>query len=179
MREAQVLDIPPTRVRSMDWRPWLLLLSAAVIVLDRLTKQWVSQHLEIGDAIPVIPHVFRISHVLNSGAAFSLFNDSSSPERVRIILVAFSVAAALAVIIFLARIGRRLSPTTVALALVLGGAIGNVYDRIRYGTVIDFLEVHIINYHWPDFNVADSAIVIGALLLLLEAFRGGKASKSG
>jgi signal peptidase II len=148
-----------------------LFLSAVVIVLDRLSKVWVSNHLEIGDAIPIIPHVFRLSHVLNSGAAFSLFTDSSSPARVRLMLVSFSIIAAIAVIVFLIKLGRQLSPTTVALALVLGGAVGNVYDRIRYGTVIDFLEVHIINYHWPDFNVADSAIVVGALLLLWGSIR--------
>jgi signal peptidase II len=170
-REARSVEVYSTQARSTDWRPWLLILSALVIVLDRLSKVWVSNHLEIGDAIPIIPHVFRISHVLNSGAAFSLFTDSSSPARVRLMLVSFSILAAIAVIVFLIKLGRQLSPTTVALALVLGGAIGNVYDRIRYGTVIDFLEVHIINYHWPDFNVADSAIVVGALLLLWGSIR--------
>ncbi len=71
----------------------------------------------------------------------------------------------------LMRTGRYLSVTSVALALILGGAFGNLYDRIRYHYVIDFLEVHIVHYHWPDFNVADSCIVIGACLLLIEIFR--------
>jgi signal peptidase II len=84
-------------------------------------------------------------------------------------LIAFSTAAALAVLIALMKMGRRFTPTTVALALVLGGAVGNDYDRIRYASVIDFLEVHIFRYHWPDFNVADSAIVTGACLLFLDA----------
>ena len=69
------------------------------------------------------------------------------------------------------RTGRTLSPTSVALALILGGALANLYDRVRFHHVVDFLEVHIVHYHWPDFNVADSSIVIGACLLLLEIFR--------
>jgi signal peptidase II len=149
--------------------PWLLLLSAAVILADRLSKQWITAHLELGHAIPVIPNVFRITHVLNDGAAFSLFADSASPEHVRWALIAFSTLAALAVLVALVQMGRQFTLTTVALALVLGGAIGNVYDRIRFASVVDFLEVHIVHYHWPDFNVADSAIVVGACLLLLDS----------
>jgi signal peptidase II len=149
--------------------PWLLLISVLVIVLDRLSKNWITRHLELGHAIPVIPKVFRITHVLNDGAAFSLFADSASPEHVRWALIAFSTAAALAVLIVLLRMGRSFTLTTLALALVLGGAVGNDYDRIRFASVVDFLEVHIFSYHWPDFNVADSAIVTGACLLLLDA----------
>ena len=149
--------------------PWLLLISAVILLLDRLSKVWVTQHIELGHAIPVIPRVFRITHVLNDGAAFSLFADSATPEHVRWALIAFSTAAALAVLIALLRMGRNFTLTTLALALVLGGAIGNDYDRIRYASVVDFLEVHIVHYHWPDFNVADSAIVVGACLLLLDA----------
>ncbi len=149
--------------------PWLLLLSAAVIALDRWSKLWITGHLEIGSAIPVIPNVFRITHVLNDGAAFSLFADSASPEHVRWGLIAFSTAAALAVLIALIKMGRSITFTTFALALILGGAIGNDYDRIRFASVVDFLEVHIFSYHWPDFNVADSAIVTGACLLFVDA----------
>jgi signal peptidase II len=149
--------------------PWLLLISIAVIALDRWSKTWVSHHIELGQAIPVIPRVFRITHVLNDGAAFSLFADSASPEHVRWVLIAFSTLAALAVLIALLKLGRNFTLTSLALALVLGGAIGNDYDRIRFASVVDFLEVHIIRYHWPDFNVADSAIVTGACLLLLDA----------
>jgi signal peptidase II len=149
--------------------PWLLLISILVIVLDRWTKIWVHNHIELGHAIPIIPNVFRLTHVLNDGAAFSLFSDSASPEHVRWGLIAFSTLAALAVLIALVKMGRNFTLTTLALALVLGGAIGNDYDRIRFASVIDFLEIHIVRYHWPDFNVADSAIVVGACLLLLDA----------
>jgi signal peptidase II len=158
----------------MSWQaprrlPWLLALSAAVLGLDRWSKMWVTNHIELGQAIPVIPRVFRITHVLNDGAAFSLFADSASPEHVRWGLITFSVLAAVGVLGTLVYLGQRFTLTTVSLALILGGAVGNVYDRIRYASVVDFLEVHIVHYHWPDFNVADSAIVTGACLLLLES----------
>jgi signal peptidase II len=149
--------------------PWLLLISAAVLGLDRWSKMWVERHIVIGHSITVISGFFRITHVLNDGAAFSLFADSASPEHVRWGLIAFSSVAVLAVLIALIKMGRRFTFTTVALALVLGGALGNDYDRIRYASVVDFLEVHIFRYHWPDFNVADSAIVVGACLLFLDA----------
>jgi len=101
-----------------------------------------------------------------------------SRERPVRTYLASSIIAAIAVFGFLLKMGRRITATTVALALILGGAIGNVYDRLAYGTVLDFLEVHIIlghwNYHWPDFNVADSAIVVGGILLFLDALLSAK-----
>jgi signal peptidase II len=154
--------------------PWLLLISAVVIFLDRLTKTLVSARIPIGGAIPVIPHLLRITHWTNEGAAFSLFADSTSPNTVRWGLIAFSMLAALVVLVALVRHGDRMNFTTVALALVLAGALGNVHDRMVYGSVVDFIEVHIFSYHWPDFNVADSAIVIGACLLLLDSLRTKK-----
>jgi signal peptidase II len=152
-----------------DSRGWLLLLSLLVIIVDRVTKWLASTRIEMGGSVPLIAHVFAISHVENPGAAFSLFNDSSSPERVRWMLLVFSLLAAVAMLVALLKLGRRINATTVALALILGGALGNAYDRLRFGYVIDFLEVHIVHYHWPDFNVADSAIVIGGILLFLDA----------
>lgn len=157
--------------RVREWRGWLLALSALIVALDRITKLWVSHHIAEGNIIVVIPRVFAISHVMNPGAAFSLFTDSPNPARTRWMLTAFSLLAAIVVFIILIRIGRRLSFTAVSMALVLGGAIGNVWDRIAYGTVVDFIEVHIIRYHWPDFNLADSAIVIGGILLLIDSLR--------
>jgi signal peptidase II len=159
---------------NKDSRGLLLLLSLLVVTVDRLTKWLVSTRLEVGDNVKVIAHVFAISHVENPGAAFSLFNDSSAPGRVRWMLLAFSLLAAVVVLIALLKLGRRITATTVALALILGGALGNAYDRLRFGYVIDFLEVHIIHYHWPDFNVADSAIVVGGILLLIDALFSGK-----
>jgi signal peptidase II len=149
----------------------MVIIAAMVVVLDRVTKLWIVAHIVPGRAIVVIPRVFRLTHVLNTGAAFSMFESSPSPALVRNLLIAFSVVAVVVVVALLWRMGNSVTTTSIALALILGGAIGNLYDRIRYAHVVDFLEVHIVHYHWPDFNVADSAIVVGACLLLLEMLR--------
>jgi signal peptidase II len=154
-----------------DNRWLMLLLAALVVVADRLSKIWVVKHIKMGAAITVWPHVFRITHVLNSGAAFSMFEGAAHPEMVRNTLIGFSVLAVLVVLVMIWRIGPRFSATSISLALIMGGAIGNMYDRIKLHYVVDFLEVHIYHYHWPDFNVADSAIVVGACLLLLEMLK--------
>ena len=153
-----------------DFRPFLLLIAAIVILLDRVSKNWIDKHVDRGHFITIIPGVFRISHVFNFGAAMGLFA-SVPPTMVRYGLIGFSVVAVIVVLGMIWRVGRPVSTTGVALALILGGAIGNLYDRVVYQYVVDFLEVKIIHYHWPDFNVADSCIVIGACLLLLEIFR--------
>ena len=148
---------------------YLLLITALVGAADRLSKMWVTRHVRYGGAIPVFDHVLRITHWTNEGAAFSMFADSASPNVVRWGLVAFTIAAALCVLIAMVRLGDRVTLATVALALILGGALGNVHDRIFYGSVVDFIEVHIFTYHWPDFNLADSSIVVGACLLFLDS----------
>jgi len=154
-----------------DARLTLFSIAALAILIDRLTKLWVIKHLRVGQTINVITGVFRISHVMNTGAAFSLFAEWSNPAHLRWGLEAFSILAILAVLALLFTAGRRFTLTTLAFALILGGAIGNLYDRIRYQYVTDFLEVHIGRYHWPDFNFADSCITIAACLLVLEIFK--------
>ena len=154
-----------------DMRPALLGLAALVIVADRVSKLWVEKHVDQGHYITIVPGVFRISHVFNTGAAFSLFAESLSPLVVRNVLIGFSAFAVLVVLGMIWKTGRIFSWTGVALGLILGGAIGNLYDRVKFSYVIDFLAVKIYHYHWPDFNVADSCIVTGACLLLLEIFR--------
>ena len=149
--------------------PWLLGISALIILADRITKTWVAAHIPMGGIIPIIPRVLGISHWTNDGAAFSLFADTASPQVVRRVLIGFTLLAALAVLIALVRLGDRFTLTTVALALILAGALGNVHDRILYGSVVDFIQVHIFSYHWPDFNIADSSVVTGACLLLLDS----------
>ena len=153
---------------------WLLLISAVIIFLDRLTKTWVTLHIKYGGAIPVIPHVLRITHWTNDGAAFSLFADTAKPNLVRWGLIGFTLLAALVILVLLIRLGDKFTLTSVALALVFAGALGNVHDRIAYGSVVDFIEVHIFRYHFPDFNIADSSICIGACLLLLDSLRTPK-----
>lgn len=158
---------------NKDRRAWLLAITALIIALDRVTKIWVTHHIAEGDEITIIPRYFYISHVLNPGAAFSLFSDSASPTRTRWILISFSILATVIVLGLILKMGRRFSATTIALALILGGALGNVWDRIHQGVVTDFLEVFLRwghwSYHWPDFNIADSAIVCGGILIMLDA----------
>ncbi len=155
---------------SPDRRPILFLITALVIAADRLTKNAIVHRIRPGYSIPIIPGIFRLSHVLNTGAAFSLL-ENANPNAVRIGLIGFSVVAAIIVFGLLWRAGRSFTLTSLALALILGGALGNLYDRIRFHHVVDFLAVKIYHYNWPDFNVADSCIVIGACLLLLEIFQ--------
>ncbi len=157
-----------------DWRIPLLGISLLVVVLDRLSKIWVRKHVVPGGHIVVIPHVFSISHVMNPGAAFSLFTNSADPHRTHLLLTGFSILASVIVLGVLMFIGRKFTITALALALILGGAVGNLWDRVAYKEVTDFLAVQIVHYHWPDFNLADSAIVIGGILLLLDALRGKK-----
>ncbi len=158
--------------KTRDWRLPLLLISVAVFVADRITKTLILLHLKPSDVIAVIPGWFHLTHVYNNGAAWSLFEDTRSPEKVRWLLIAFSVFAISVVFALFWNVGKRLSMTSVALAMILGGAMGNLYDRLAYHFVIDFLAFSHWGYHYPDFNIADSCIVIGACLLLLEAILG-------
>jgi signal peptidase II len=117
--------------------------------------------------IQVIPGFFRITHTENTGAAFSLFADSPAHWKTAM-LIAFSLVAMVIVTVLLWRQSRALTVTAVALSLILGGATGNLWDRVARGRVVDFLLVYVKQYQWPVFNLADSAIVIGATLLVLE-----------
>jgi len=147
-------------------RRYQLLIAAAVLLLDRVTKLLVMARLPEAHSISLVPGLFQLSHWENTGAAFSMFAESTSRWRTDG-LIAFSLAAIAVVLILLHRTGPQLTPTTVALSLVLGGAAGNLWDRATKGTVTDFLDFYIGDHHWPPFNVADSAIVVGALLLMI------------
>ncbi|HLY17930.1 MAG TPA: signal peptidase II [Bryobacteraceae bacterium] len=145
-------------------------LSAAVFFVDRLTKSIVEAHVSAFDVHRVIPGFFDIVHSQNRGVAFGLLNDSHSPWRTAVLIV-FSSAALLLVAGLLWRTARLDRWTVTGLALVLGGAAGNLFDRIMWGRVTDFLEFYIGNWHWPTFNVADSCVVIGSGLLLLDLLK--------
>ncbi len=153
--------------RPHAMRRLYFLAALIVLLLDRLTKWLVSDRIQLHESIPVIPGFFRLTHVQNRGAAFGLFADSPSEWKVAI-LVAFSLIALIVVSALLWRNSHALSMTGTALALILGGAVGNLWDRVLAGHVVDFLDFYVGTYHWPAFNVADSAIVIGALLLVGE-----------
>jgi signal peptidase II len=161
--------------RVRDFRPVLLAIAVLVFVADRLSKLWVQHHVLYGRGIVIIPRVFRISHVMNTGAAFSLFADANHQNWVRTGLIVFSAIAILVMLWLIWKYGRELSITTFAFALILGGAAGNMFDRIKLGEVVDFLEVHIRHYHYPDFNLADSAIVVGGVLIFLGSLRSTEA----
>lgn len=157
-------DNAPT---GLSW----LWLAGLVLLLDQLTKAMVTDNLvAYRDVIP-LTGFFNLVHVHNTGAAFSLFADQGGWQRAFFVVLA-SVAAG--VILYLLRKTRGQPLFNAALALILGGAVGNLLDRVLYGHVIDFLDFYVGTWHWPAFNVADSAITVGAALLIWDSFRKGK-----
>ena len=146
--------------------PWLAL-AAAIVVLDQLTKYVVARSFAVGQAVEVTSF-FNLVFVYNPGAAFSFLSDQSGWQRWLFVAIAL---AASAWIVYLLRKYPHERVFALALALVLAGAVGNVIDRILFGAVIDFLDFHAYGRHWPAFNVADTAISCGALLLVWDALR--------
>ena len=159
---------------SRAWR-WFAL-AVLVVLADQATKALVMARFATGERLELTPF-FNMVLVFNKGAAFSFLSEAAGWQKP--LLVAFAVvAAAIVSVLIVRRPSERLLCT--GLALILGGALGNVIDRLRFGQVVDFLDLHAAGYHWPAFNVADSAITIGALLLILEGFvhREGRARSS-
>jgi signal peptidase II len=148
-------------------RKYFFLIAALVVGLDRYTKWLIAHRLTMHDSITVIPGFFRIIHTENPGAAFGLFADSPSQWKVALLIV-FSLVALAIVSLLLWKNSHRLTSTGIGLSLILGGALGNLWDRIVSRHVVDFLLFYIGRYQWPAFNVADSAIVVGACLLVFE-----------
>jgi len=153
--------------RPHGMRRLYFLTALVVLVLDRTTKWLVEDRIEVHDTLQVIPGFFRLTHVQNRGAAFGLFAESPSEWKVAV-LVLFSLVALVVVSALLWRNSHSLTMTGTALSLILGGAVGNLWDRLLSGHVVDFLDFYVSSYHWPAFNVADSAIVVGAVLLVAE-----------
>jgi signal peptidase II len=148
-------------------RRYHFLIAVLVVFLDRLAKWSVARNIPLHESIQVIPDFFRITHVENSGAAFGLFADSPSEWKIAV-LVMFSVVALVIVSALLWRNSHSMNTTGLGLSLILGGALGNLWDRLVSGRVVDFLLFYLGQYQWPAFNVADSAIVVGAGLLVFE-----------
>lgn len=162
-------------------RHWLgLALTAVVFLLDRVSKLWIEAKVGLYETIDVIPGFFAIVHSENRGMAFGLGNEGATPfTRALLIVVSLGVLGALAY--FSWNSLKRATPMTAdawALYLVAGGALGNLYDRILSGAVTDFLDVALGSYHWPTFNVADCAITVGALALIVQAVRGERSQKA-
>ncbi|MBV8205963.1 MAG: signal peptidase II [Acidobacteria bacterium] len=147
-------------------RKYHLLIAFVIVAVDRLSKWLVSTHIPLHGTHEVFPGLFRLTHVQNRGAAFGLWSDSPSEWKVTM-LILFSLAALLVVVALLWK-SHSMTTTAAGLALILGGALGNLWDRLSMGYVVDFLDFSVSGYHWPAFNLADSAIVIGALLLVSE-----------
>ena len=146
--------------------PYFILLTTAIVALDQLSKLLILTHLSPGELSPVIPGFVNLTLTFNYGAAFGLW--SWLPDGVRQLTLAGTICLALIVVFFfLFQPAYRNRPARAALAGILGGAIGNVIDRVNHGAVVDFLDVFIGKNHWPAFNLADSAICLGVAILLL------------
>jgi len=140
--------------------------AAVVLLLDQVTKISIERVTRAGDVHAIIPGLLNLVHTRNTGMAFSFFAEFD-PAIVRPILIAFSVAT-IGLVIWFLRMPGSARPTTWGLSLVLGGAVGNLADRILRGSVFDFIDAHIGVHHWPAFNLADSAITIGAALVIWD-----------
>ena len=158
----------PSQTGSLGALKWLWL-SALIIVLDLSTKSIASHYLVLYQPLPVFPG-FNWTLMHNTGAAFSFLSDASGWQRWFFSIIAITVSVGITIWM------KRLQPNqvwlAVSLALILGGALGNVWDRLTLGYVVDFIQVYYDKWAWPAFNVADSAIVVGAILLVIDSLRG-------
>jgi signal peptidase II len=151
---------------------WLSLLT---VILDQGSKLVIDSSMRLYQSIPVMPY-FNLTYVHNTGAAFSFLSEAGGWQRWFFAGLAILISAVIAV--WLARLKPNERLLAVALALVLGGAIGNLIDRLAYGYVIDFLDVYYGVWHWPAFNIADSAITLGVMLMLAESFGLGRSKEA-
>lgn len=144
---------------------WLWL-ALVVLVLDLGSKQWIMTHFWLGESVSIIPFInFTYSH--NSGAAFSFLADKGGWQRWVFSSIAVVISVVVLVIMYRSDYRSRLSNS--AYAIIIGGALGNLFDRMVHSVVIDFIDFYIGNWHWPTFNVADSSICIGAVLIILDS----------
>jgi len=157
--------------------PYLLLI-LAVVVLDQVTKAIVVQRIGLHDYVPLVDGLLSLSHVRNHGAAFGLLSDWNLPYQ-SLLLSLLSLAALGAIAAYFVRLPTAARLPRLALALVLGGAIGNVIDRLRLGYVVDFVHVYWRELQWPDFNTADSAITIGVAMLIIDILRTSETEPAG
>jgi signal peptidase II len=144
---------------------WVSVIVSLTVLLDQFTKQLVMRHLRLYESVPVIPGLFNLTYVRNKGAAFGVLAGAQGAWRT-VFFVVISLAALTALLFLIRKTGERLAIT--AYALICGGALGNLIDRLRFGEVVDFVEWYYRSFHWPAFNVADSAITIGVGLLLID-----------
>lgn len=148
-------------------------IAATILVLDQITKYIIDSAMRLHESIPVIGGLFSITYVKNPGAAFGFLAELNPIFRA-VFFIGITVAAIVLIVYYIRKYASGDFLLTVSLALIMGGAVGNLIDRVRFGEVIDFLDVYIGPHHWPAFNVADSAISVGAVLLLLQMLRKKK-----
>jgi signal peptidase II len=160
-------------MRELSMLKWLWL-SLVAIVLDQVSKLIVDNSMQLYESIPLMPY-FNLTYVHNTGAAFSFLSEAGGWQRWFFAILALVISVVLSV--WLSRLQKHETLLAVALSLVLGGAIGNLIDRLAYGYVIDFLDVYFNTWHWPAFNIADSAITLGVALMLAESFGLGNSKK--
>jgi signal peptidase II len=147
---------------------WLLLVGFGVVLLDQLTKWVIHSSLLIHESI-YVTSFFNIIHIRNKGAAFGLLSNAPSGFR-EIFFVVVSIIAIVVIIFLIAKTEQRQAMRYISFSFILGGAVGNLIDRLRFQEVIDFLDLHVGSYHWPAFNVADSAITVGVIILVIQLF---------
>lgn len=153
-----------------------LVLSLAVLALDRWSKQWAVDRLQFGTDVEVVPGFLRFVYAENPGIAFSFFN--SGAQTTRWVLATFSTIAACLVVWFAIRTVATNWRLQLTFSLLFAGIVGNLVDRVQTGRVIDFIDAFVGTYHWPTFNIADSAISVGAVLLAIELFRHQESSEA-
>jgi signal peptidase II len=155
-----------------------LAITVLVVLLDQATKAWIISTMRLYDSFTVIGGFFNITYVRNPGAAFGFL--AAAPPMFRYTFFIVVTVAAILLILHYLRISRIEAPSLVsALSLILAGAVGNLIDRVRFGEVVDFLDVYLSSYHWPAFNVADSAITVGAAILILVLLQKRKGRTEG
>lgn len=168
------MTLPDSKQTALNWKLWLLI-TVLVFVLDQWTKHLVLENMALYSRIE-LTSFFNLVHVHNYGAAFSFLGDQSGWQRW--FLSGITLIVSIGIFVWLTRLKNSQLLLATALVFILGGALGNLYDRLIYGYVVDFIDWYYGTYHWPAFNLADSAISLGAVLLIIDTFKNPDGSKS-
>ena len=168
-----MMDVRPSRIRV-----FFLALSLLFFLMDRGTKTVVVRRLPLYESVVVVDDLFHLTHVANSGALFGLMAGLPSPAR-GLVFITVPILAILLILTFQFRSRESDLLVQSGLSLILGGPLGNLYDRIRFGHVVDFLDFSLAGHHWPAFNIADSCICLGVTALVLDLYRRERRSSPG
>jgi signal peptidase II len=166
------MPVAITSRAKLTWRIAMAVIAVAVFVGDQATKALVQKHIAERAVIPVVHGFFNLTHTKNPGVAFGLFSESPSAGKTALLII-ISAGLVVGVVALMLKSRHLRWETSIGLSLILGGALSNLYDRIRAGLVVDFLDFYFRSYHWPAFNLADSAIVVGVGLVVVQVLFGG------